>query len=254
MRQDDEFDAKLTGVGVEQAKSLHAALPKTVLHSIQLVVASSLTRAIQTADIVFPAHTIKTPRISLEVWREVSGLLLNAHRQTRAELRQAHKDWNFDEVETEDDVLWTPEALEDASACAERAYQALCWAWEREEECIGIVAHGGILSFLLNEPGHPQVSVSPEAKQRFHNCEMRSYVLEQRISQSSSGNCSPQLEPSAQQEQDKKKKSLPMAFTISPLSLAHDCNSAHAPALSTTHTNSVGDVQTPGSGGKDTQV
>ena len=36
-RQDDEFDAKLTGVGVEQAKSLHAALPKTVLHSIQLV-------------------------------------------------------------------------------------------------------------------------------------------------------------------------------------------------------------------------
>jgi len=36
----------------------------------------------------------------------------------------------------------------------------------------------GILAFLLSTPGHPLVQVSADARQRFHNCEMRSMVLQ----------------------------------------------------------------------------
>ena len=76
MRLDDAFDARLTGVGVSQAASLQKAVPTSVHQSIQLVVASSLSRAIQTADLVFPPDLSDCPRVSLDVWREVSGGVL----------------------------------------------------------------------------------------------------------------------------------------------------------------------------------
>jgi broad specificity phosphatase PhoE len=76
MRLDDAFDARLTGVGVSQAASLQKAVPTSVHQSIQLVVASSLSRAIQTADLVFPPDLSDCPRVSLDLWREVSGGIL----------------------------------------------------------------------------------------------------------------------------------------------------------------------------------
>lgn len=143
-------------------------------------------------------------------------------RQTREELRLENKDWNFDELETQQDVLWTAEGLEDASACAHRAYQALCWAWQREEDCIAIVAHGGILSFLLNEPGHAQVSVSTEANKRFHNCEMRSYILQlQNPPQPAAQADGTQSGVTSDMDQAQSGVATvtvpPLAFTISPL-------------------------------------
>lgn len=177
MRLDDAFDATLTPAGVDQARQLHQSLPPSLHQSVQLVVASSLTRAIQTADIVFPQQLSRCRRISLDLWREVSGLLVNAKRQTREQLRAAHAEWDFDQLEANEDELWTEDKLEDAAACAHRAYLALDWAWQRPEETICIVAHGGILSYALSEPGHPSLQVLPGANKRFHNCEMRSYVL-----------------------------------------------------------------------------
>ena len=181
MRLDDAFDASLTPMGMEQAQNLARNIPPHVQESIQLVVASPLTRALHTADIVFPRdhprRQADCPRVSLDLWREVSGLLINAQRRTRTELRQANTHWNFDCLE-EQDGLWTPDRLEDTSSCAQRGYLALKWAWERPEDCIAIVAHGGILSFTLSDPGHPLLLVDPGARARFHNCEMRSYVLE----------------------------------------------------------------------------
>jgi len=143
MRLDDAFDAELTPAGIDQAKTLQQGAAGTVRSSIQLVVASSLTRAIQTADLVFPDRLSGCPRVSLDQWREVSGLLVNAQRRTRTELRRTHTSWDFDNLESENDMLWKPEALENTSACAHRAYLALQWAWQRPEERIAIVAHGG---------------------------------------------------------------------------------------------------------------
>ena len=181
MRLDDAFDASLTPMGMEQAQNLARNIPPHVHEGIQLVVASPLTRALHTADIVFPRdhprRQADCPRVSLDLWREVSGLLINAQRRTRTELRQANTHWNFDCLE-EQDGLWTPDRLEDTTSCAHRGYLALKWAWERPEDCIAIVAHGGILSFTLSDPGHPLLLVDPGARARFHNCEMRSYVLE----------------------------------------------------------------------------
>ena len=66
MRLDDAFDASLTPAGVDQAKTLHESVPESVQQNIELVVASSLTRAIQTADLVFPPQErSKCPRVSL---------------------------------------------------------------------------------------------------------------------------------------------------------------------------------------------
>ena len=53
MRQDDAFDAPLTQLGVEQARAASSEAA-AVAAQTELVVASPLSRALDTADLVFP--------------------------------------------------------------------------------------------------------------------------------------------------------------------------------------------------------
>ena len=46
-------------------------------------------------------------------------------RRTRTELQGEHRNWNFEQLDSEEDTLWTPEALEDKADCAQRGYLAL---------------------------------------------------------------------------------------------------------------------------------
>ncbi|KAJ1492853.1 hypothetical protein T484DRAFT_1611100 [Baffinella frigidus] len=141
MRQDDAFDAALTPTGLEQA----AGASQHSIRGVELIVASSLSRAIDTADIIFPpgenpasTATGRLKSVSAAGFREISGRLLNAKLRTRSELSGRNPSWDFSGLHSEttpppsEDGLWTPD-LEGEAACAERAYLGLRWLWDRPE-------------------------------------------------------------------------------------------------------------------------
>jgi len=162
---------------------------------IQLVTSSTLSRAIETADCIFPCSITTTTttttsstssrhpkRVCNELFREVNGDMLNAKRRTRTELIESFPDWNFDEVIDEEDALWTPD-METFEAAAERGYLGLKWIMDQEEETILLVSHGGILKYMMDL--HPLIVLNdgranPGGKPvncRFDNCEIRRYIL-----------------------------------------------------------------------------
>ncbi|CAJ1964104.1 unnamed protein product [Cylindrotheca closterium] len=179
MREDDCLDAPLTDLGKEQAKTVKIPTTKS---NFDLVVSSSLSRALQTADAVCPP-SIKngSKRVCCEHFREVNGDLLNAKRRSRSELEKLFPSWDFSHLSTDEDSLWTPE-MEEFPAVAERGYIGLDWLMKRPEESILLVAHGGILRYLMTI--HPLISLQDERKSaekpveaRFDNCEVRHYRL-----------------------------------------------------------------------------
>jgi len=180
MREDDALDARLTDFGKEQATAARLSHDKAA--SIQLVVSSTLSRAMETADRVIPPSPTEHTRVCSELFREVNGDMLNAKRRSRSELIRSFPDWNFDDVE-EEDVLWTPE-MEDLDLVAELGYSGLKWLIERPEEKILLVSHGGILKYMMER--QPQIVLKDERSEsggipvdsRFDNCEIRCYRLE----------------------------------------------------------------------------
>lgn len=191
MREDDALDADLTDLGREQAMECHEQHFKcphgTNRRNIDLIVASCLSRTIDTADLVFPDTTTK--RISVDDFREVNGNLLNGKRRTKSELLAKYPHWNFDSLLGEHDESWTPE-MEDFGATAERGYRGLValLTGNETERNILLVCHGGILRYTMNI--HPLVhledqrttsTTNPKDQKaidsRFDNCELRKYRL-----------------------------------------------------------------------------
>ena len=200
MREDDALDADLTELGRKQGTKCHedhfVGATSNPLH-IDLVVASCLSRTMDTADLVFP-QTKAIRRISMETFREVNGNLLNGKRRTKSELIERHPNWNFDSLPSEEDPTWTPE-MEKYEDTAERGYQGLYDLLTGEAynnnnnksetnddvNTILLVCHGGILRYLMNL--HPLMHLSDErttsstslkpVESRFDNCELRKYRL-----------------------------------------------------------------------------
>lgn len=186
MQEDDEFDAALTPLGIEQA--LHGRKKyQHLLKDVDLVVSSPLSRALKTADLfVCPERGIDSfsdediyhpKRICIEELREINGWLLNAKRRTKTELQSLfHQRWDFDLL-VENDEDWT-EGMEKYEDCSERGYQALLWLLRRTEDKVLVVSHGGILRFSMVD--HPLVKLvdgRDDDQKRFSNCEMREYVI-----------------------------------------------------------------------------
>ena len=140
------------------------------------MVASPLSRAIDTADPVLPAEAAPgARRVLREEWREISGLLLNAKRLPTSELAAKYAGgWDAAKLQTEHDALWAPEELEATEACAERGYQGLRWLWQPVEGRVAVAAHGGMFSYLMN---HPRIQACEKLKARFHNCELRGCAM-----------------------------------------------------------------------------
>lgn len=192
MREDDVLDAVLTEDGRLQAQA--ARLSSEWAASIQLVVSSSLSRALETADHVHPPLSVSSTswplpkhnvrRVSHEHFREVSGDLLNCKRRTKSELAASFPHWDLTELVDEEDALWTP-IMEDLGAAAERGYLGLKWLMEDcPEEKILLVSHGGILRYTMNDhplvrlrDGRSQPHTGKPVEARFDNCEMRRYRL-----------------------------------------------------------------------------
>lgn len=186
MRRDDALDAPLTALGIEQARSVQL-LPLVVVPDV--VIASPLSRALQTADVACSPASISssTRRIAYEGFREINGWLLNAKRRSKTELQSLFPAWDFDDLQTEHDVLWEPTVLEDERACGERGHQGLLWIARtfQDASSVLLVAHGGILSYTMQLQPHVMVRDERSEEQqeravtaRFSNCELRRYRLQ----------------------------------------------------------------------------
>ena len=175
MKEDDAFDAELTALGRQQAAEAAAQLGDS-MHSVELVVCSPLSRALDTATLVLPKPTARGPFLAHDDLRERSGWMLNAKRRTRSELLAQHPSLDTSRLQSEADELWGPDELEPTAECAERGYRLLRWlSEERAEEEVAVVGHGGLFHYLLNE--HPKVRAADEAGRRFANCELRTLHL-----------------------------------------------------------------------------
>jgi len=210
MEEDDQFDAELTKIGIQQAMDGREK-NASILNDVDLVVSSPLSRTLKTADLTIcpkdgipsddnidgggsmvsnsnngnvvssssssNTNIIYPKRICIEEWREIKGWLLNAKRRRKSELQKMfHHTWNFDSL-SEEDETWT-DKLEKYQDCSERGYQALLWLLRRNEDKILVVCHGGILKFCMND--HPLVTVIDSRKEGdkvFKNCEMREYNM-----------------------------------------------------------------------------
>mmetsp|Transcript_7625 Transcript_7625/g.25094 ORF Transcript_7625/g.25094 Transcript_7625/m.25094 type:complete len:223 (-) Transcript_7625:188-856(-) len=160
--KEDALDADLTPLGRQQAAAACNSVDGGAASlGIELIVASSLSRAIETAALAFPeaAAAGRDRFISLDCLCERSGWLLSAV--------------GFDLL-TETDECWTEE-LEEEAACAQRGYEALLWVARRPESTIAVVAHGGIFHYLLSQ--HSKVSADAPTAARFGNAELRACTL-----------------------------------------------------------------------------
>ena len=101
MREDDAFDSPLTELGENQAMQVGKDL-RQVLHNIDMIVSSPLSRALRTADLVLPPEllvdSIKPRRVCVEELREINGSFLNAKRRPKSELEDRFPHWNFDHI------------------------------------------------------------------------------------------------------------------------------------------------------------
>jgi broad specificity phosphatase PhoE len=201
MKEDDVFDAPLTDLGKEQAQRILVAHNSTELgvklSTLDAVIASPLTRAIHTADLVIantvPSTTTTTTtttirRISMEQFREINGLLLNAKRLPKKDLCDRYGDrWDFSLLSSETDESWTPHALEDPQECVNRAYEGLLWIGSQPLQSTLVVTHGGLLSHILSGKHHPNIQLQDgrppthrnkrPISARFANAEIREFQL-----------------------------------------------------------------------------
>ncbi len=244
MQEDDCFDAPLTTLGIQQAQHIYSqygishwrtptasttpplaapvinigdtdepSILESKQHSVELIVSSPLTRALQTAELAFGDATHDPPnsdsdtataptmkRVCYEPFREINGWLQNGKRRSKHELMETFPSWDFSCLASNEDDQWTP-TLETTDSCMERGYDGLLWLMkERPERSIIFVSHGALLKYTLTD--HPNVmlrdgrthdrpkvsNVSTEAeqtpqprrcvRQRYHNCELRRYRME----------------------------------------------------------------------------
>lgn len=214
IKEDDSFDSPLTTFGENQAILLNQQYfsdlgGEKTKPFFDLIVSSPLSRALQTANLVFPPNPSSQqqqqppPRLCYENWREIHGIYHNAQRRNRSELNQLFADWDFQLLLGEQDPLWKSDTLESIPECRERGYQALCWLLQynvtlanhdqqsknstTKDQYIPrvlVVTHGAILHHTLKFSECVQLkddrtnNNNRSVAHRFGNAEMRRYHLQ----------------------------------------------------------------------------
>lgn len=143
-------DAGLTDLGHTQARAIAPGIRK--LTSVEVVVVTPLTRAIQTMRHAFADHS--APRVVLDLLREHQWSFCDIG-QTPAALAEAYPDLSFDHLR---DPWWHvdpdhlgPFAIETEAMLDDRIEAFRDWLADRPEREIAVVGHG---TFLNRLTGH----------------------------------------------------------------------------------------------------
>ena len=169
-------DAKLTEKGIDQSTALQGVVESEIQDgSIQLVVVSPLTRAIETARIGFRSTIGKAPWIALECVRERAGHHPCDRRSTVTELKGRYPEIDWSQMTDDDDTYWNAlgQDRETDEMMVKRANALYDWLEQRPETNIAIVTHSAILSAMFNK----SVQCGPDLAKWFENAEMRTVAL-----------------------------------------------------------------------------
>ena len=203
------FDSHLTEEGWLQAEDLHTFIKSRGI-KVELVVVSSLTRAIETAVGAFsipqssdsasvPLMIQQTeiegervgriamssciadgvpPFLVSETCREHLGINPCDRRRTLSELKTRFPGADWSQLESEEDKLWLPHHRETAAELHMRARLFLSEIMQRPEKNIAVVTHSEFLLYMFQsfgeELGPP---VQADLRHWYQNCEMRSVTL-----------------------------------------------------------------------------
>ena len=118
-------DARLTPAGVAQSEALNRDLRKRAVPPPELVVVSTLSRTIQTAQTGFKdLPGWPTTFVSTELCRERISVHECDHRRTLTDLRKDFPFVDFALVKDEDDVLWTARKENEPSEMVAEAWKS----------------------------------------------------------------------------------------------------------------------------------
>ena len=171
-------DARLTPAGIAQSEALNKDLRKRSVPPPELVVVSTLSRTIQTAQTGFKdLPGWPTTFVGTELCRERISVHECDHRRTLTDLKKDFPFVDFSLVKDEDDALWTTRKENEpsemaATLCYERAEDFLRWLKARPEQSIAVVAHWVFLKHMFT--AH---AADPALATNFKNAELRTAAL-----------------------------------------------------------------------------
>jgi len=195
------WDARLTEKGINQARMLREYLAtrpsgSNPFTAFDLVVVSPLTRTLETAEHIFgparkpgsPAFLDKgetyqgrapQPKILVrEECRERWGEYVCDGRRAIREIAPEFPNFDFSEIENDEDIFYTEDEREPDELCCERAVLFLEWLNKRPEKCIAVVTHSSFLRHLFQEfGGNTSLDDRDRLKRVAANCELRSVVM-----------------------------------------------------------------------------
>jgi broad specificity phosphatase PhoE len=195
-RNPAHIDARLTPLGRQQCAELQKQLIQQKL-TVDCIVTSTLSRAIQTAQLSFHQQlsTNTVPLIACEEWRETVNYLCDTRRHL-SELKADYPDVDFSAVNTQDDRIWdryermlgphdtytTHRESKDYNALALRAESAWRFLLDRQEKSIAVVSHSALFMHMFTKLEgvlcYGDVEVQERMQNKFENCEIRSVWIE----------------------------------------------------------------------------
>jgi len=112
-----------------------------------------------------------------EECRERWGHYVCDGRRTITDIYPEFPDFDFSEIEHDEDVYYTEQRESDEHCCA-RAQGFLEWLNRRPEKCIAVVTHSSFLRHLFCQFGETLGQEDKQSLQRLAgNCELRSIVM-----------------------------------------------------------------------------
>ena len=167
------IDAPLTKTGREQAASSLEEATRALDGTLELVIVSPMTRALQTALLGFKAFAERAdfPFLCLEACRERFGVNLPDKRRSTAAVAAEFPRVDFSMIETADDSLFSDDVRESSEALSRRADAFLEMLHARPEQHIAVVCHSSFLCALCNAA--LQTEAAPGMGEWFANAEMR---------------------------------------------------------------------------------
>ena len=162
-------DANLTQHGREQAKLARTTWTQEFDNGLDYPHArytSSLSRAIETAELVLGSQTTVEDFYVFEDLREVYGVHTCDRRSTRSYLSRRFHNIKFESGFSEEDRLWRKQEREPRSHTQQRALRALgsifsreCNGADKHGRVLSITSHSGLLMILLEAIGHKVDSI-----------------------------------------------------------------------------------------------
>jgi broad specificity phosphatase PhoE len=142
---------------------------------VQLLVVSPLHRTLQTATLCFPFLLGKVPWVAIDLIREQTGQHPCDKRSPISTISKLFVHVNFDQIKDDEDPLYDLYILsrEPSEHVEKRGFEFLNWIASCREEHIIVVTHSAFLRHFFDAC----VECDDIDKEKYENCEMRTYEL-----------------------------------------------------------------------------